>query len=71
MWTNFYRSFLHFSVLETRLSDFHKLIVTGMKKHVPNQRPKIINYRDFRNFSESEYRKQILYELSILGSVYL
>ena len=36
------------------------------KTHFQKQKPKLINYRDYRIFSE--YRQHILYTLSLLGN---
>ena len=38
--------------LSTGLSDFHKMIVTVMKTTFPKAKPKIIQYRDYKNFIE-------------------
>ena len=39
------------NVVETGLSDFHKTVVTIMKTSFCNLKPKIINYRKYKNFS--------------------
>ena len=41
-----------------------------MKSHFQKQKQQIINYRDNRKFSESEYRQQILYVLPLLINVW-
>ena len=46
MLTNSYRSFQNSCAIETRLSDFHKII--------------LIQYRDHKNFSEVEYREFVV-----------
>ena len=43
------------------------MIVTVMKAYFQKQKPKIINYRDYKNLSENDYREQITNELSLLG----
>ena len=43
--------------LETGLSDIHKMIVTILKTHFQKKEPKIIQYQDYKNFSEVEYRE--------------
>ena len=40
-------NFLQKCSVETGLSDFHKLIVTVMKSHIPKQYAKIIKYRNY------------------------
>ena len=41
-------NFLQKCSVETGLSDFHKLIVTVMKSHIPKQYAKIIKYRNIK-----------------------
>ena len=48
--TNRASSFQNTNVLETGLSDFHKLAVT---------KPKIINYRNYKNFTSEIFRKDL------------
>ena len=67
MLTSSYRSFQTSCAIETGLSDFHKMIVTVMKACFQKQKPKVITYRDYKNFSENDYRQQITYELSLIG----
>ena len=57
MLTNSYRSFHNSCAIETGLSDFHKMTVTVLKTHFQKREPKVIKYRDFSNFSETEYRE--------------
>ena len=42
-----------FSAVETRLSDFHKMIVTVMKTSYRKSQPKIIHYRNYKNLGNS------------------
>ena len=67
MLTNSYRSFQNSCAIETGLSDFHRLVVTVMKAYFQKQKPKVVTYRDYKNFSENDYRQKITYELSLLG----
>ena len=46
--TNFPKYFQNSSVIETRPSDFHKMVVTVMKTNYRKLEPKIINYRSYR-----------------------
>ena len=57
MLTKSYRSFQNSCTIETGLSDFHKMIVTILKTYFQKKEPKIIQYRDYKNFSEVEYRE--------------
>ena len=47
--TNRPRSFQDSIVVETGLSDFHKMCVTVMKMYHCRQRPSVITYRKFKN----------------------
>ena len=62
--TNLPRSFQCSSVLETGLSDFHKMIVTVMKTNFKRMPPKIINYRDYRHFENDIFRNSLLCDLA-------
>ena len=57
--TNSSRSFQDNSVFETGLSDFHKLTSTVLKQYFPKPKPKIVNYRDYRNFRNDEFRAEL------------
>ena len=52
------------SVVETGLSDFHKMIVTVMKTTFQRMPAKIRNYRDYRHYDINIFRESILYELA-------
>ena len=58
--TNNANCFQKDSVFETGLSDFHKLIVTVMKSHIPKQQPKIIKYRNYKCFNETKFRSELI-----------
>ena len=58
--TNRARSFQNSCTIETGLSDFHKMIVTVMKTTFRKLPPKVIYYRDFRNFDNKNYRQAVL-----------
>ena len=57
--TNRPRSFQDSTVVETGLSDFHKMRVTVMKMYHCKQRPSVITYRKFKNFSNIEFMKDL------------
>ena len=67
MLTNSYRSFQNSCAIETGLSDFHRMVVTVMKAYFQKQKPKVVTHRDYKDFSENDYRQRITYELSLLG----
>ena len=52
------------NVIETGLSDFHKMVVNIMKTSFRKLKPKIINYRKYKNFSNDIFRDNLLEELS-------
>ena len=57
--TNKPRSFQNSCTFETGLSDFHKMTITVLKMHFKKQASKIISYRNYKNFSNLEYRKKV------------
>ena len=48
--TNHARCFQRSDANETGLSDFHKLAFTVLKMFYAKQKPRIIKYRDYKNF---------------------
>ena len=44
------QSFQHSSVMETGLSDFHKMTVTVMKTFFEKLQPKLVNYKEYKYF---------------------
>ena len=54
--TNCPRSFQNTCLYETGLSDFHKLVVTILRTSFEPLPPKIIKYRNYKNFDEDEFR---------------
>ena len=61
--TNSSPSFQHTTTVETGLSDFHKMAVTVMKTTFPKAQPKIIYYRDYKNFDLTLFRSELREEL--------
>ena len=64
MLTNIPWSFKHSSVIETGLSDFHRMTVTVMKATFEKLQPKVVNYRDYKYFENCRFRADLLSELS-------
>ena len=62
MLTNSNRSFQKSCTIEAGLSDFHKIIVTVLKT-TSRTFSKIINYRDYQNFLNEEFRQQVLKDI--------
>ena len=52
--------FQHSTVFETGLSDFHLLTITEFKTSFHKREPKIIKYRDHKNFDNNKFRSEIL-----------
>ena len=51
------RSFQSTYVIETGLSNFHLMTLTVMRKKFRKDKPRIINYRPYNDFSNEYYRK--------------
>ena len=47
------------SVINTGMSDFHKMTVTLLISYFQKPEPKIIIYRNYKNFSNNEFRSII------------
>ena len=58
--TNCPRSFQNSRVIETGLSDFHMIIVAVMKTSYRKIEPRVINYRDYKSFSNEGFRESLL-----------
>ena len=61
--TNCPWSFQNSCVIETGLSDFHKMIVTVMKTSCRKIEPRVINYWDYKSFSNEGFRESLLENL--------
>ena len=64
MLTNFPRMCQSTCVIETGLSDFHLMTVTVLRKTLKKVRPRIINYRSFKHFSNEAFRVSFKNNLS-------
>ena len=62
--TNKKYSFQNSTVVETGLSDFHKMTVTVMKKYFKKKDPIIIKYHDRKNFDAVKFREDIRNQLA-------
>ena len=65
--TNAPNSFQNSGVVETGLSDFHRMIVTVMKTSFQRLPPKIRHYRDYSNYDNNMFRVSLFKELSKLN----
>ena len=57
--TNRPRSFQKTSILETGLSDYHKMILSAFRSYFAKIPPKLIEYRNYKKF----YLENFLYDL--------
>ena len=57
--TNCSRSFQNSGVIETGLSDFHKLVIAVMKTTFKKSKPKIITYCSYKSFSNDRFREAL------------
>ena len=57
--TNSIRSFQGTTTVTTGLSDFHKMVVTVMKTTFPKAKPKVVQYRDYKNFNLQNFRRDL------------
>ena len=62
--TNFPKNFQNSSVVETGLSNFHKIAVTVMKTNFWKLEPKVINYGHYRYFSNDRFKEKVTSESS-------
>ena len=68
--TNFPKSFLKSKTLETGLSDFHKLTLTDLKIYHEIQKPLVVTYRDYKNFSNEIFRSELLTAMERYSNIY-
>ena len=59
MLTNKFRSFLNSQVIETGLSDHHKMTITVMRAFCQKQTPISIKYRDYNKFDCSKFHTEL------------
>ena len=71
MLTNSKNNFDETVVLESGLSDFHKLVVSILKSHFKKEDPKIIICREYKYFDNEMFSNGLENELSKIGSLTL
>ena len=52
------------SVIETGLSDFHKMIVAVMKIHFSKMKPRVVRYRKYKTFNNDAFVDTLRQELT-------
>ena len=55
--TNKQERFLKAKTVETRLSDFHKIVVSAFKTSFKKQKPKIVTCRHYKRFDNEKFRE--------------
>ena len=58
--TNRSKMFQNTINVETGLSDFHLMTITVLKSYFKKSKPKIIAYRDYKYFSNSNFRTELM-----------
>ena len=61
--TNRPRSFHGCHIIETGLSDFHKMTVTVIKMYFKKQGPRSLHYRDYKRFNTQSFHQDIFANL--------
>ena len=69
--TNSKNNFDEALVLESGLSDFHKLVVSVLKSYFKKEDPKVIIYRDYKYFDNEMFSIELENELSKIGLLIL
>ena len=64
--TNKSRSFQNSQVIETGLSDHHKMTITVLRSFFPKQAPVTIKYRNYKSFDKSIFHTELNYMLNDL-----
>ena len=59
MLTNRPKAFQTICVIETGLSDFHRMTVSALKTHFRKLPPTIISYRDFSNYHNANFTNSL------------
>ena len=61
--TNRPRGFHGCHIIETGLSEFHKMTVTVMKMYFQKQGQRVIHYRDYKSFNTQSFRQDVFANL--------
>ena len=63
--TNCPKSFQNTIAVTTGLSDFHKMIVSVLKKSFKKNKPKVICYKDYKNLNREEFTNELVKSLDL------
>ena len=50
-------------MIETELSEFHKMIVAVMKMHFPKMKPQVVSYQKYKEFHNKTFLDSLKHEL--------
>ena len=53
------QEFQESSILETGLSDFHKIALTFFKSEDPNLTPRVTSYRKYKHFDSDKFKLEV------------
>ena len=70
MLTNSPYSYQNSCAIEIGLSDFHKMMVTVLKTFFQKKGPKVISYRDYKNYSNDIFRPLINDDFNVLHQTF-
>ena len=59
IWVNEKKRFINSGVLESGLSDHHKMVFTFLNSQLPKSEPVIVNYRDYKNFDAAKFKSEL------------
>ena len=65
--TNKPLNFRNTYVIETGLSDFHKMVIVVMKMHFPKIKPQVSRYQKYKGFHNKIFLDLLKQELNIQG----
>ena len=57
--TNKPNLFFNTSTINTGLSDYHKMVVTVLRKTFQRAQPKVVSYRDYKNFDNKLFKSSL------------
>ena len=58
-------SFKNTNVIETKLSNIHKMIAAMMKMHFPKMKPQVVSYRKYKDFLNETFLGSLRCELNV------
>ena len=68
MLTNKKGSFQNSIVVETGLSDHHKMTISVLNRYIKKKAPITVNYRNYNKFNETNFRNDLIWQLNTLDN---